>query len=232
MNLLVIALIILIILILLKFVFQIDLITLKQISQNKKLNEITNAFPSNFEVCKKIAGMIGNTDVKIEENKKSKTNIYLVITNKIIVSNTKNSFTRIQDIANKCIISMQDKRILWTNLIFSNLYLIYLILAIILTICGVFRDTMLQIAILTLIGFSYYYIKSYLETDAIIKSRYLAREYMKHEKILKPEEMQEILENYDMISKINVKITNYKLIFSALLKVLIYAVISYICGGI
>ena len=51
---------------------------------------------------------------------------------------------------------------------------------------------------------------------------------MKYEKILKPEEMQEILGNYDILNKIGVKAVNFKLIFSALLKVLIYAIIAYI----
>ena len=123
---------------------------------------------------------------------------------------------------------MQDKRVLWANFVWANVFLIYFIVAIALTCFGVFKDAMLQVYILTFMGFIFYFIRSYLETDAIIKSRYLAREYMKYEKILKPNEMQEILENYDVINKIGVKIMNYKLIFSVLLKVLIYAIIAYI----
>ena len=232
MNIIIVAIIILVILIFLKIILQIDLITLKKIAKNKKLDEITNAFPSNLEICKKICAMIGNKEVKIEEDTNSKTSLYLVVTNKISIANLKNSFTRIQTVAHECIHSMQDKSMLWANFIFSNIYLIYFVVAIILTICGIFKDTMLQITILGLLGFVYYFIRSYLETDAMIKARYLAREYMKYEKILKPHEMQEILENYDIINKIGVKAMNYKLICSSLIKVLIYAVIAYICGGI
>ena len=232
MNLLIIMIIILVILIALKFILQMDITTLKRIAKNKELDKLTNAFPSNIEICKKICAMIGNTTVKIEEDKNSSTSLYIAVTNKISIANLKDSFTRIQTVAHECIHSMQDKSILWANFVFSNIYLIYFAVAIIMTICGVFKDAMLQVAILTLMGFVYYFIRNYLETDAMIKARYLAREYMKHEKILKPNEMQEILENYDIINKIGVKAMNYKLITSALIKVLIYAVVAYLCGGI
>lgn len=228
MNLIIIMAIILIILIVLKIILNIDMGTIKLLAKNEKLDKITNAFPDNIEICKKICAMIGNDKVKIEEDKQSKTSLYLIVTNKISIANLKNSFTRIQTIAHECIHSMQDKSILWANFIFSNIYLVYFVLTIILTLFGIFKDTMLQAMILTLMGFVYYFIRGYLETDAVIKARYLAREYMKHERILKPQEMQEILENYDILNKIGVKAMNYKLIFSALLKVLIYTLIAYV----
>lgn len=232
MSLLIVMIIILSILIALKFISQMDLVTLKRIAKNEKLDKLTNSFPDNLGICKKICAMIGNKNIKIEEDKESKTSLYLVMSNKITIANLKDSFTRIQTVAHECIHSMQDKSILWANFIFSNVYLVYFAIAIILTICGVFKDSMLQIEILSLMGFVYYFIRNYLETDAIIKARYLAREYMKYEKILEPNEMQEILESYDVLNKIGVKVMNYKLICSALIKVLIYAVVAYIFGGI
>lgn len=228
MSLIIIMILTLTILIGIRIILNIDMITIKELAKNEKLNKITDAFPENIEICKKICAMIGNTKVKIEEDKQSKTSLYLIVTNKISIANLKNSFTRIQTVAHECLHSMQDKRILWANFICSNIYLIYFIISIILTVLGVFKDTMLQVNILVLMGFVCYFIRSYLETDAIIKARYLAREYMKYEKILKPEEMQEILGNYDILNKIGVKAVNYKLLFSVLLKVLIYALIAYI----
>lgn len=228
MNLIIIMAIILVILIVLKIVLNIDMTIIKKIAKNEELDKITNAFPENIDICKKICAMIGNDKVKIEEDKQSKTSLYLIVTNKISIANLKNSFTRIQTIAHECIHSMQDKSVLWANFIFSNIYLIYFVIAILLTIFGVYKDVMLQVIILTLMGFVYYFIRSYLETDAVIKARYLAREYMKSEKILKPHEMQEILGNYDVLNKIGVKAMNYKLIFSSLIKVLIYAIIAYV----
>ena len=228
MSLIVIFILILAILIGIRIILNIDMLTIKELAKNDKLNKITDAFPENIEICKKICSMIGNTKVKIEEDKQSKTSLYLIVTNKISIANLKNSFTRIQTVAHECLHSMQDKRILWANFICSNIYLIYFIIAILLTIFGVYKDTMLQVCILILMGFVCYFLRSYLETDAIIKARYLAREYMKYEKILKPDEMQEILGNYDILNKIGVKAVNYKLLFSVLLKVLIYTLIAYI----
>lgn len=228
MGLIIIMGLILLILIGLRIILNIDVVTIKKLAQNEKLNKITDAFPENIEICKKICAMIGNKNVKIEEDKNSKTSLYLIVTNKISIANLKGNYTRIQTIAHECIHSMQDKRILWANFIFSNIFLIYFILSIILTALGIFKDIMLQVSILSLMGLVYYFIRSYLETDAIIKARYLAREYMKYEKILKPQEMQEILENYDVLNKIGVKAVNYKLIVSVLLKVLIYTLLSYI----
>lgn len=228
MSLIIVMILILAVLIGIRIILNIDMITIKEIAKNDKLNIITDAFPENIEICKKICAMIGNNKVKIEEDKQSKTSLYLIVTNKISIANLKNSFTRIQTVAHECLHSMQDKRILWANFICSNIYLVYFVIAIILTILGVFKDTMLQVNILILMGMVCYFLRSYLETDAIIKARYLAREYMKHEKILKPEEMQEILGNYDILNKIGVKAINYKLLFSVLVKVLIYALIAYL----
>lgn len=228
MSLVIVIILIFVILVGLKIILNIDILTLKEFTKNEKLNKITDAFPENLEICKKICKMIGNEKVKIEEDKQSQTSLYLIVSNKISIANLKGNFTRIQTIAHECIHSMQDKRILWANFIFSNIYLIYFVVATLLTLFGIFKDAMLQVTILSLMAFVYYFIRSYLETDAIIKARYLAREYMKYEKILKPEEMQEILGNYDILNKIGVKAVNFKLIFSALLKVLIYAIIAYI----
>lgn len=228
MNLIVVMLFILLILIGLKLILNIDVLSIKKIAKNERLNKVTDSFPENLDICKKICKMIGNSKVKIEEDKNSKTSLYLVLTNKISIANLKGNFTRIQTIAHECIHSMQDKRILWANFIFSNIYLIYFAIAVVLTVFRVYQDYMFQIVILSLMGFVYYFLRSYLETDAIIKARYLAREYMKTERILTPEQMNDILGNYDILNKIGVKAVNYKLIVSALLKTLIYAFIAYI----
>lgn len=215
-------------LIVLRLVFNIALDKVKQLGKNERLNRLTDAFPENIEVCKKILAMLGNKDVKIEENKDSETSLYLVMTNKISIANLKGNYTRIQTVAHECIHSMQDKRILWFNFVFSNLYLIYFVIAIILTIFGILKNPMLQIFILTLLGFIYYIIRSYLETDAVIKARYLARIYMKSEKLIKPEEIEEICGQYDLLNKLGVQIINYNLVFSVLVKVIAYSVIAII----
>ena len=53
------------------------------------------------------------------------------LTNKILVGNTHGSFTRIQTIAHECLHSIQDRKILIFNFIYSNIYFLYWII-----ICG------------------------------------------------------------------------------------------------
>lgn len=227
MEFLIILILIIIVLFALRLLFHTSNEKVRMLAENEGLNKLTDNFPENKVICKKILSMIGNTTTKIEEDNKSETCLFLIMTNKIIIGNLKNRFVRIQTIAHECIHSMQDKKVLWFNFIFSNIYLLFFIVISILTIAKIATHTMLYIFILTILGLLYYSVRSYLESDAIIKSRYLARSYMYSEKILKPEEVEEIVGNYDIINKIGVPIINYNTAFSVLIKLGIYAVISY-----
>lgn len=195
--------------------------------RNKELNELTNKFPDNKLICNKILKMIGNKTTKIEEEQKKGICLYLVMTDKIILSNMKENFARIQTIAHECIHSMQDKKYLWFNFIFSNLYIIYFVIITILTLVGIIQNTMLHMFMLMLFGFLYYIIRNYLESDAMIKARYLARNYMYHEKILTPEEIEKVIENYDVLNKLGVPVTNYNIAFNVIIKIVIYALAGY-----
>lgn len=220
--------ILVVVIMILKYIFNVNVEKVKSLGNNEFLNKLTDKFPENIEICKKILRLIGNNNVKIEEEKDSKTSMYLVLSNKISIANLKGNYTRIQTIAHECIHSMQDRKILWSNFIISNVYLIYWIVAIIFTICGVFTNIMLQGFILLIISFVYYAVKSYLETDAMIKARYLAKTYMMTEKILKPDEIEEVVGQYDVLNKIGVKMVNYNLIFTSLLRSLLYLIVGYV----
>ena len=107
-----------------------DVKRLKQLSQDKDLNKITNVFPKNKEICEEILEKLNNKNVEIEElgeNSKSQTSLYLVIQNKIIIANIKDNFARIQTIIHECIHSIQNKKILKFNFIFSNISNLYLL---------------------------------------------------------------------------------------------------------
>ena len=84
---------------------------------------------------------------------------------------------------------------------------------------------MLHIFILTLLGIIYYAIRSYLEMDAMTKARPLAKEYMEEEGSISKEEQKTILENYDKINEIGIKMTNYRLIISITVKIIILGVV-------
>ena len=212
-------------LIALYFILEINIKKVKEIADNKRLNELANKFPENLDICKSILKDLNNENVKIEEEKESKTSLYLVMQNKIIIANNRESFTRIQTIAHECIHSIQSKRMLMFNYIYSNFYLIYFALISVLTIFKIVNNTMLQVEILTILGFIYYFIRNMLENDAMIKARYLAKEYMEQSKYCSVEEIKEIIDGYDKLNNIGIKGVSLNLFFNVIIKIVIYCII-------
>ncbi len=211
-------------LIILKFAWKIkikDIKKLKEIGYSKELNEITNKLPENKEICKTILKKLNNETVNIKESENNTASFYLVLNNTILIANIKNTFTRVQTIAHECLHSVQNKRTLLFNFIYSNIYFIYFVVICILSILGIVKHGMLHIFILTMLGIIYYAIRSYLEMDAMTKARPLAKEYMEEEGSLSKEEQKTILENYDKINEIGIKMTNYRLIISITIKIII-----------
>ena len=162
-------------------IYDINIKKLKQLAEYEetKFNKIVDNYPSNMEICKKILSKLKNESVTIEENKESKTCLYIALTNKIIIADVKNSYTRIQTIAHECLHSVQDRKILLFNFIFSNIYIIYFIVSIILALINKIQDKMLFLTIMIFLSYIYYFVRSYLENDAMIKAKYVAEEYMK-----------------------------------------------------
>ena len=93
------AIFMILILIILAIVYQINIKKVKEFAERKELDEITKKYPSNIEICKSILKKLGNENVKIEEDKEASNCLYIAITNKIIIADVKNSYTRIQTIA-------------------------------------------------------------------------------------------------------------------------------------
>ena len=207
-----------------------DINKVKEIGYNKDLNDITNKLPGNEQVCKDILKKLNNENVEIDvsDDKNNKVSFYIVATNKIIIANIKDTFTRIQTIAHECIHSTQNKKMLLSNFIFSNIYLIYFILAIVLTVLNVIKIPIVHVMILTILGIIHYVIRSYLETDAMTRAPYVTVEYLKETGKLSKNEIETLKSNYDILNKIGIPMTNFKLITSVILKTAIYCVISYI----
>lgn len=220
--------ILIIVTLILFFIMQIDFKKVKQISESKELNEITNKYPENIEICKNILKELKNENVKIEENEDSTTNLYLVMNNKIIISNHKNLFTRIQTIAHECIHSIQSKPMLLFNYIYSNIYILYFIVISLLTILKIIHNGILQVSILIILGTIYYFIRSMLETDAMIRAKYLAKSYMEKNQVCTNVEIEKVISSYDEINKIGIKGSNLSLLFNTFVKVIIYCIICII----
>lgn len=214
----------------LKFMFDVDIKKIKEIGENKELDELTKKYPENIEICKYYLKKLNNENVKIEEDKNSNTTLYLVMSNKIFIADLKNSYTRIQTIAHECLHSIQSKKLLWFNFIFSNIYLIYFFIICILAIFKILPYKMMFLAILIILGFIFYSVRTYLENDAMIKAKFLAKDYMQQANISSQEEIDTIIKKYDELNDVGIKYTNFQLLNNVLLKIVIFIVIVFFTG--
>lgn len=201
----------------------------KNVAENKELDEISKEFPDNIDIANVILKKLDNKDVIVEENKESKTCLYIVVSNKILIANIRDSFTRVQTIAHECIHSIQNKKLLWTNFIFSNIYIIYTILLLILTMFKILKPSMVQVAVLLLFGMVQYFIRDMLEMEAMIKARYVAKEYLEESDVCSKEICNRIIQEYDKLNAIGIKMVNYDIFVRNIAKVLLYCVICGVC---
>ena len=215
-------------LVVLKFAWNIkikDVKKLKEIGYSKELNEITNKLPENKEICKSILNILNNEKVVIKESENNTASFYLVLNNTILIANIKNTFTRVQTIAHECLHSIQNRRTLLFNFIYSNIYIIYFLCICILSLLKLNQYPMVHLFSLTILSFIHYAIRGYLEMDAMTKAKPLSKEYMEQEGTLSNEEQKKILDNYEIINEIGIKMTNYKLIINVTAKIIIYTII-------
>lgn len=217
-----------VLLIILGIIFELNVKKIKEIGENKELDNLTKVFPDNIEICNKILDKLGNKNVKVKEDKESKTSLYVVINNTITIANIKDSFTRIQTIAHECIHSTQSKKMLWFNFIFTNIYILYFLIIVILALLKVNVDETLLLAILILMGSVQYCIRSMLETDAMIKARFVAKEYLEEEQICSKEQINIIVNEYDKLNNMGIKLVNFDIIARNIVKVIIYSLLCLI----
>lgn len=198
----------------LKIVLGVSIKKMNELSQKSPLDELTKRLPDSIQMGKEMLAMLKNDSVKIEKStdEKSDTSLYLVMGNKIIIANGNGSYAGVQTMAHECLHSVQNKKMLWFNFIYSNCYIIYTLSVIILTVLSVIKNTTMQLYILTLLGFVFYAVRSYLETDAMTKARYLARDYLEKKQMHSNEEIDSLIAAYDEINK--ARNTNSKLYFN------------------
>lgn len=219
--------------ILLAFIIKFNMKNIKKIKQtgeNQSLKEITNSLPENEIICKNILKMLKNENVKIKHaDENSKTSFYIIALNTIIIANVKDTFMRVQTIAHECIHSIQDKRLLWFNYIFSNVYLLYFIITTILAVINKLPVPSVFAIILIMMSIILYFVRSYIETDAMIRARYVAKEYMENnEDLINKENIDLIIGKYDELNNIGVKFYNFKLLFDYMIKIVVFCVAGII----
>lgn len=156
------------------------------------------------------------------------TSLYMVISNTILIGNLKGGYARIQTLAHECIHSIQNRKLLLFNYIFSNIYILYFFVITIFTVFNMVSNKMLQLFILTITGFIFYAVRSYLETDAMTKAKYLAKQYLEDSKECNSTEIEKLMKSYDEINKQAIPFTNYNLILKVLAKIIVYCMVCII----
>lgn len=214
--------------VLLKTIFKIDLKKAEHLKENNELEKLTDKFPENVDIAKEMLSMLGNEKVKIEEAKNTQTSLYIAITDKISIADMKNNYARIQTIAHECLHSVQDRRLLLFNFIFSNINILYWLAITILTITNNIKNTFVPTFVLLLFATIKFVVRGFLEIDAMTKSRYLAEKYIKRKNIISNKQADELLIKYDEINKIGVPFITVKILTESLLGILIYAIITII----
>lgn len=228
MEYLIISLIALIVAIILAYIFGYNRKKIKTIGEDKELDKLAKKYPDNISLCKTYLEKLNNTNVEIEENKETEASLYIAITNKISIANITNTYTRIQTIAHECLHSVQDRKILMFNFIFSNIYLLYFVTICVLAIFKILPNEMMFLNIFLIFSMIYYMVRIYLENDAMIKAKYLAKEYMEEAKISTQNEIEKIVKGFDTINNLGIKCTNYHFFLLVMVKVIIFSMICFI----
>lgn len=225
---LIIIIIAIIAIIIILFMMKTNVNDLKNLALDKELNTISEKFPDNIEIGKAILEKLKNKTTKIEEDKESEATLYIAIQDKISIGNTHKSFTRIQTIAHECLHSVQDRKMLIFNFIYSNIYLLYFVIICILIILKRLDNIMMYSNIFLILSFIYYVVRVFLENDAMIKAQYIAREYMQEQDAVTEEEVNKIFEGFQNLNKGLIKGTNCNLFTGIMIKLVIFNALALI----
>lgn len=210
------------------FMMKINIKEIEKIALDENLNKITEKYPDNTQICKDILKKLKNENVKIEEDINSNSTLYIAIQNKISIGNTHNSFTRIQTMAHECLHSVQDRKMLIFNFIYSNIYILYYLVTLILLILKKLPNEMLFLNIFLILSFIYYVVRIFLENDAMIKAEYLTKEYMEEKNISTKEEINLVVEGLKTINDKCIKGTNGSMFIKIMIKVILFSALALI----
>lgn len=216
-------------LVILKFILGINIKKVREIAERKDLDDLTKDLPNTETIAKQLLKKLNNTSVKVKKStdEKTQTSLYLVVNNTILLGNMENKYARVQTIAHECLHSIQNRKMLWFNFIYSNIYILYFYISIAFALLKVFDNPTIQLLIMLLLGFIQYVVRAYLENDAMTKSFYLAKEYLEETNLSK-QTIETILEAYNEINKQAIPITNYQLFMQIIKRCIIYAIVAII----
>ena len=83
------------------------------------------------------------------------------------------------------------------------------------------------LAVLTILSLIYYSVRMYLENDAMIKARFLAKEYMIEKNISTQEEIDNVINQYDILNNIGIKCVHYQLLLNVFIKIILFSLVCF-----
>lgn len=214
-------------LILLKIFLNINFKEIKkfEVRGSKELEVLPDKFPEDEQICKDILEKLDNKDVKIKKEPEYNSCLYTIFNNTITIGKFKQNYMKIQTLAHECIHSCQNRRTLWANFIFSNIYIIYFIITLILAFFNKLQYANIHIVILIFLSFIQYILRFALEYEAMTKARFIAKEYIEEKNILNKKEKEKLLEEYDKVNNIGIPFMNYYIISMNIIKIMIFSFI-------
>ena len=217
-------------LILLKIFLNIKFKDIKKLNNRNlaELENLANYFKSDEEICKNILSKLKNKSAKIKIDLEYNSSLYTIFNNTITIGKFKQNHMKIQTIAHECVHSCQNKITLWSNFIITNVFLLYFWIILILEILNNIHYETIHTMVLIFLSIIQYIIRFSLENEAMIKARFIAKEYIEENKILNEEEKDKLLSEYDEVNSIGIPFMNYNLISKNIIKIMLFAFISLI----
>ena len=130
--------------------------------------------------------------------------------------------------AHECLHSIQDRKMLIFNFVYSNIYILYFIVICILVIVGKLKDVMLYSNIFLILSFIYYAIKVFLENDAMIKAQYVAKDYMQNKEYITEKDTEKVFKEFEKLNKGLIKGTNCNIFVGIMIKLVIFNALALI----
>ena len=219
-----------VILILLKIFLNINFKEIKklEVRSSEELEELSKKFPTDEKICKDILNKLDNKDVKIKIESEYNSCLYTVFNNTITIGKFQQNYIKLQTLAHECIHACQSKRMLWSNFIFSNIYLIYFVVILILAFFNKLPYTNIHTIVLIFLSIIQYIIRFSLENEAMIKAKFIAKEYIEKNEVLNTDEENKLLEEYDKINDIGIPFMNYYLISMNIVKIMLFSFVALV----
>lgn len=219
-------------LILLKIFLNVDFKKLKKlnIESNGNLSDITDKISkiNQENMCKDILKELNCKDVKVNVAPEYNSCLYTIFNNTITIGKFKEEYMKPQTIAHECIHASQNKITLWANFIFTNIYLLFWIVISVLALLNKLPNTSVFIIAFIFASLIQYIIRYSLENEAMLKAKFIAKEYIEENKTLNKEEEQLLLNEYDRVNKLGIPFMNYYQISMNIIKIMILAFICLI----